>query len=89
MTVLDEVYPCEGERAMRVDIGFSIESSGGSAFSFTMKDFGGINVHRPHPDSTLQTYHLRNIGTHMEKQFGWQRQNFRGCMIGLEHGRPI
>jgi hypothetical protein len=88
MTLLDQIYPPKGERAttsitwqdflsMMVDIGFSIETNGGSAHSFTMKEFSRINVHRPHPDSTLLTYHLRNIGTHLEKQFGLQRQNFK------------
>ena len=61
---------------MMADNGFVIESNGISAFAFIMDGYGRNVVHRLHPDSTLQTYHLRKIGMHWESQLGWQRKNF-------------
>ena len=62
-----------------VDLGFCIEPVGGSVYALVLSSSGRgrINVHPPHPESTLQTYHLRNIGTGMAKAFGWSRENFR------------
>lgn len=85
--VLDEIFP-EGDHGavssvswqdfqnMMGDIGFSIETNSGSAFAFMLEGHGRIVIHRPHPDSTLESYHLRNIATGLENQFGWQRLNF-------------
>jgi hypothetical protein len=88
--IIDEIFPDEdGQPGMVVpwqeflqlmnrDIGCVIETNGGSAFAFILEKVGRVMVHRPHPDSTLQSYHLRNIGMSLEKQFGWQRESF-GC----------
>lgn len=61
---------------MNRDIGFVIETNGGSAFAFILEKLGRVMVHRCHPDSILQIYYLWNIGTTFEKQFGWQREGF-------------
>lgn len=61
---------------MMAQLRFAIETNGGSAFAFIFKGQGRIVVHRPHPDSTLQSFHLRNIVTELENQFGWGREWF-------------
>ena len=85
--VVRQIFPAADEQSggtvawqsflnMMAEVGFAIETNGGSAFAFIRKGHGRIVIHRPHPDSTLQSYHLRNIGTGLENQYGWQRENF-------------
>ena len=87
LPTLDLIFPDIGETFLgivawqdflnfMVDIGFSIDPVGGSVFTFIMRGKGRISIHQPHPDSTLQPHHLRNIGTGLEEAFGWTRENF-------------
>jgi hypothetical protein len=46
---------------LMAQLGCTIETNGGPAFAFLLKGKGRIAIHRPHPDSTLQSYHLRDF----------------------------
>ena len=88
LSVLDELLPPSSKIKMSTvpwqdflnfmsEVGFVIETTSGSAFIFDLPEKGRINVHRPHPSSTLQSFHLRNIATGLQRAFGRPRENFR------------
>ncbi|KAI1348841.1 hypothetical protein F5Y01DRAFT_306462 [Xylaria sp. FL0043] len=58
------------------DMGFAAQHNGGSAVSFEANGQGRIVFHRPHPESKLAPVMLQNMGSRMEKWFGWKRENF-------------
>ena len=69
-----------------VELGFCLESSGGSAFTFSGDVFlpskpkerqkASINIHRPHPDAMFSLIQLRGIGKRLNRRFGWEKANF-------------
>lgn len=63
-------------------VGFMSRRSGGSAVTFEPNDEskwygqGSIVLHRPHPDSTIDSVMLSTFGKRMKKWFRWSKETF-------------
>ncbi|KAG9027852.1 hypothetical protein FRB95_007333 [Tulasnella sp. JGI-2019a] len=65
-------------RAMQ-KMGFTYHpDTAGSSVRFDPPDVkdGPITFHKPHPDSTLHSHHLRDFRKRLERQYGWTAANF-------------
>ena len=88
MGTIQSIFPTSNEDRSRTvpwdtfillmeDAGFHARSGGGSIVIFEKKEGGGrINIHRPHPNPTLDPVMLQIIGRRMNKWFGWTRNIF-------------
>lgn len=64
--------------------GFSITPIGGSAFRFFNKDWGCMNVHRPHPDDRIEGFAALKLRGRLARRFGWGLNTFVGDKIEVQ-----
>jgi len=61
------------------EMGFRYDpSTAGSSVRFDPPDprDKSITFHKPHPDSTLHAYHLRDIRRRLKNYYGWSEEDF-------------
>lgn len=59
------------------DAGFAIRNGGGSIVIFDhLHSAGKVNIHRPHPETTIDSDHLQFTGQRLSLHFGWTRSSF-------------
>jgi HicA toxin of bacterial toxin-antitoxin, len=87
--ILEMMWPSTGDKSSRlqsvpwtqlvqamVDIGCTVQNSGGSAVSFRRAG-NTIVIHRPHPDPRVDSISMRNIGKRLTKWMNLSLENFR------------